>query len=197
MPADRTPMINAGMVFSDRHAGGINYPKGGVGVISQKLVKGLERHGGAIRYKARVTQVLIEKGEAVGVKLADGEIIHAKRVISNATRWDTFSGEVGAAKGEGQALVGSDQTPAKEQVWRPTLCAFALVFIASPGRTGRCDSGWNPLPSPVAGGLGADGRRAGRDFCVDAIAARSRFSPLGASHRSYVSRRHRWRRGKG
>jgi prolycopene isomerase len=25
---------------------------------------------------------------------------------------------VGAAKGEGQALVGSDQTPAKEQVWR-------------------------------------------------------------------------------
>ncbi|HAC63259.1 MAG TPA: carotene isomerase, partial [Cyanothece sp. UBA12306] len=29
--ADRTPMINAGMVFSDRHYGGINYPKGGVG----------------------------------------------------------------------------------------------------------------------------------------------------------------------
>ena len=27
MPADRTPMINAGMVFSDRHAGGINYPQ--------------------------------------------------------------------------------------------------------------------------------------------------------------------------
>ena len=27
--ADRTPMINAGMVFSDRHYGGINYPKGG------------------------------------------------------------------------------------------------------------------------------------------------------------------------
>ncbi len=26
--ADRTPMINAGMVFSDRHYGGINYPKG-------------------------------------------------------------------------------------------------------------------------------------------------------------------------
>jgi prolycopene isomerase len=118
MPADRTPMINAGMVFSDRHAGGINYPKGGVGVISQKLVKGLERHGGAIRYKARVTKVLIEKGQAVGVQLADGEIIHAKRVISNATRWDTFSGEVGAAKGESQALVGPDQTPAKEQVWR-------------------------------------------------------------------------------
>ena len=26
MPADRTPMINAGMVFSDRHAGGLITP---------------------------------------------------------------------------------------------------------------------------------------------------------------------------
>jgi prolycopene isomerase len=67
MPADLTPMINAGMVFSDRHAGGINYPKGGVGVIAEKLVAGLESHGGAIRYGARVTKVLIEQGQAVGV----------------------------------------------------------------------------------------------------------------------------------
>jgi prolycopene isomerase len=73
MPADRTPMINAGMVFSDRHAGGINYPKGGVGVIAEKLVAGLEANGGEIRYKHRVTNVLIVQGEAVGVRLADGE----------------------------------------------------------------------------------------------------------------------------
>ena len=44
MPADRTPMINAGMVFSDRHAGGINYPKGGVGVIAEKLVSGCRKN---------------------------------------------------------------------------------------------------------------------------------------------------------
>jgi prolycopene isomerase len=29
VPAERTPMINAGMVFCDRHYGGVNYPKGG------------------------------------------------------------------------------------------------------------------------------------------------------------------------
>ena len=72
MPADRTPMINAGMVFSDRHAGGINYPRGGVGVIAEKLVAGLQSHGGAIRYRARVTDVLIDgqgAGEQVGVTL--------------------------------------------------------------------------------------------------------------------------------
>ena len=35
--ADFTPMMNAGMVFCDRHYGGINYPKGGVGRIAQAL----------------------------------------------------------------------------------------------------------------------------------------------------------------
>jgi len=107
MPADLTPMINAGMVFSDRHAGGINYPKGGVGVIAQKLVAGLERHGGAIRYQARVTKVLLDNGQAVGVRLADGEEIRARRVVSNATRWDTFGG-----------LIEERDSPAQERTWR-------------------------------------------------------------------------------
>ena len=35
--AGLTPMMNAGMVFCDRHFGGINYPKGGVGRIAQSL----------------------------------------------------------------------------------------------------------------------------------------------------------------
>ena len=114
MPADRTPMINAGMVFSDRHAGGINYPKGGVGVIAEKLVAGLEANGGEIRYKNRVTNVLIEQGQAVGVRLADGEELRAKRIVSNATRWDTFAGE-GSAQ---STLVGPEHTPAAETTWR-------------------------------------------------------------------------------
>jgi prolycopene isomerase len=107
MPADRTPMINAGMVFSDRHAGGINYPRGGVGTIAEHLVRGLERQGGAIRYRSRVTKVVLEGGQAVGVELAGGETIRARRVISNATRWDTFG-----------TLVDPAHTPAAETVWR-------------------------------------------------------------------------------
>ena len=107
VPADRTPMINAGMVFSDRHAGGINYPRGGVGVIAEKLVRGLENHGGSICYRARATKVLLEGGRAVGVRLADGREFRARRVVSNATRWDTF----------GQ-LVDPHHTPAAEATWR-------------------------------------------------------------------------------
>lgn len=90
VPADRTPMINGGMVFSDRHYGGINYPKGGVGRIAEALVKGLEAKGGGIRYKARVKRILSEGGKAIGVELITGEQIRARKVISNATRWDTF-----------------------------------------------------------------------------------------------------------
>lgn len=107
VPSDRTPMINAGMVFSDRHYGGINYPKGGVGQIAQKLVEGLEKCGGTIQYKARVTQILREDGRAVGVQLASGETYRAKRIVSNATRWDTF-----------EKLMPSEEVPIAERQWQ-------------------------------------------------------------------------------
>jgi prolycopene isomerase len=107
VPADRTPLINAGMVFSDRHYGGVNYPRGGVGRIAQALVSGLEKAGGQIRYRSRVTNVLMENGRAVGVQLATGETFYGKRIISNATRWDTFCG-----------LLPEPSIPRSEQRWQ-------------------------------------------------------------------------------
>ncbi len=107
VPADLTPMINAGMVFSDRHYGGINYPKGGVGQIAQKLADGLEKAGGEIKYQARVTKIVTENNRAVGVKLASGEVYRAKRIISNATRWDTF-----------EKLLPKEEMPASEKKWQ-------------------------------------------------------------------------------
>jgi prolycopene isomerase len=107
VPAERTPMINAGMVFSDRHYGGINYPRGGVGQIAQKLVEGLEKAGGQIEYKARVTEIIREGGKAVGVRLASGQEYRAKRIVSNATRWDTF-----------EKLIPKDEMPMAETKWQ-------------------------------------------------------------------------------
>ncbi len=108
VPAEQTPMINAGMVFSDRHYGGINYPKGGVGQIAQKLVEGLEKAGSHILYKARVKEILMDGGKAVGVQLASGEKVGAKRVVSNSTRWDTFD----------KLLPDEVPLPRREQKWR-------------------------------------------------------------------------------
>jgi prolycopene isomerase len=106
VPADKTPMINAGMVFSDRHYGGINYPQGGVGKIAEKLVSGLEKYGGTMRYGARVTNIYPE-ADRVTVQLANGEKLTAKKVISNATRWDTF-----------QQLLAHYPLPRSEQHWQ-------------------------------------------------------------------------------
>ncbi|MDC0831825.1 Carotenoid cis-trans isomerase [Geitlerinema sp. FC II] len=111
VPADKTPAINAGMVFSDRHYGGINYPKGGVGQIAQKLVEGLEKAGSHIRYQARVTEILKEGDRAIGVKLASGEEFYAKRVVSNATRWDTF-----------EKLLPEAEMPLAEEKWQQRYC---------------------------------------------------------------------------
>lgn len=105
MPASHTPMINAGMVFSDRHYGGVNYPKGGVGRIAEALVTGLIAHGGDIFYRARVTNILQEQGKAVGVRLADGREFLAPCIISNSTRWQTFGDLI-------------KTVPPKEQRWR-------------------------------------------------------------------------------
>lgn len=107
VPADLTPMINAGMVFSDRHYGGINYPKGGVGKIGELLAEGLQKLGGKIQYQARVTEIIIQHQQAIGVRLADGKEYYAERVVSNATRWDTF-----------EKLVNPSQKPRKEKKWQ-------------------------------------------------------------------------------
>jgi prolycopene isomerase len=52
-------------VICDRHYGGINYPRGGVGVIARELAEGLVEKGGHIKYKANVTQILMEAGKVV------------------------------------------------------------------------------------------------------------------------------------
>ncbi|GAX80223.1 hypothetical protein CEUSTIGMA_g7661.t1 [Chlamydomonas eustigma] len=117
--ADLTPLINSGMVFCDRHFGGINYPVGGVGLIAEHLAEGITEHGGNIVYKANVKEILMREESngqqstgsagqrAYGVKLADGRVFRGKTIISNATRWDTF-----------ENMIGDDHLPQGEKLFR-------------------------------------------------------------------------------
>jgi prolycopene isomerase len=86
-----TPLVNAGICLADRHFGGINYPIGGSGAIPEALCNGIRKFGGRICYQSEVTDILVDNGEARGVRLADGSKHYAKAVISNATVWDTFN----------------------------------------------------------------------------------------------------------
>ena len=115
MPALKTPMINAGMVFTDRHAGGINYPKGGVGQIAERLVNGLKNLGSKIRYRANVTEIILENKRAIGVMLSNGEKIYSDIIVSNATRWDTFG-----LNNHKKGLIKSKYVPKNEHRWSET-----------------------------------------------------------------------------
>lgn len=54
-----------------------------------------------------MTKILVEAGKAVGVQLATGQEYRAERIVSNATRWDTF-----------EKLLPAQEMPGAEKKWR-------------------------------------------------------------------------------
>ena len=60
------------------------FVKGGMGGITQAMARSAEAHGAEIRLNSPVRHVVVDGGRASGVKLANGEIITARTVISNA-----------------------------------------------------------------------------------------------------------------
>lgn len=71
------------------------YVEGGMGALSGAMAAAARQHGAQIRTDAAVARVLVREGRAIGVELADGEVIEARRVVSNATAAATFGRLVG------------------------------------------------------------------------------------------------------
>ncbi len=63
---------------------GASYPIGGAGRIVEAIQPVIERHGGRIMVKADVTEIMVERQRAVGVRLRDGREFRAARIISDA-----------------------------------------------------------------------------------------------------------------
>jgi phytoene dehydrogenase-like protein len=60
---------------------GFPLPEGGAGGLAAALVRRLEEHGGEVRCGVRVDEVLVRRRRAVGVHLADGTQVEAKRGV--------------------------------------------------------------------------------------------------------------------
>ncbi|GAB3134838.1 NAD(P)/FAD-dependent oxidoreductase [Amycolatopsis stemonae] len=60
---------------------GMPTPAGGSERLVQALAELVTRHGGTVRTEARVEKVLVKDGRARGVRLADGEVVHARRAV--------------------------------------------------------------------------------------------------------------------
>ena len=74
---------------------GFPVPRGGAGKLAQAMAARLELAGGAVRTSCPVTEVVVERGRAVGVRTAEGERINSRRcVIADVTAPALYGGLV-------------------------------------------------------------------------------------------------------
>jgi all-trans-retinol 13,14-reductase len=87
-PAQASWFMHALLV--GHYLGGGAYPVGGSARIAETMLPGIESRGGAVITSAEVAQIVVERGRAVGVRLADGHEVRARRVVSDAGVAVTF-----------------------------------------------------------------------------------------------------------
>jgi phytoene dehydrogenase-like protein len=71
-----------GGVGGDSHVVNWGFPQGGMGAVSGSIARSAEASGAQIRVGARVRQILVHGGRAVGVALESGEELAAPVVVS-------------------------------------------------------------------------------------------------------------------
>lgn len=82
----------------DHYFNGGYYPAGGGASIVKAMTNSIKRNGGEVRTGHGVKRILIEgdkKKRATGVELRNGEIIKAKRIVSNADPEKTYIEMIG------------------------------------------------------------------------------------------------------
>src|SRR5690606_22413836 len=91
-PSEVSLPLHAGMHF--HYMDGAFYPEGGGRSLPRALIRGLKRHGGHIRLRARVKRIMVGSGRrprALGVELESGERIGADFVVCNADPFHTYT----------------------------------------------------------------------------------------------------------
>ena len=72
---------NAAFMFPLFHSWGFAMPEGGSGELSESLARCIRDHKGTVKINSPVKTVIVENGEAKGVRLENGEEIMATRAI--------------------------------------------------------------------------------------------------------------------
>ncbi len=97
---DYGPDVAGGAVFAfvaglSGHMRGLYVAEGGAGRIVQAMRTVLEISGGVVRTGAAATRIVVEQGRAIGVELAGGETVRARRaVIAGVSPHSLFGGLV-------------------------------------------------------------------------------------------------------
>ncbi|MGR3514624.1 MAG: phytoene desaturase [Paracoccaceae bacterium] len=69
---------------------GVHYAIGGVEAIAKAMVRVIEDQGGRVRFGVEADEILIDKGQARGVRLSNGELMTANVIVSNADSGHTY-----------------------------------------------------------------------------------------------------------
>lgn len=67
------------------------YPVGGSSVFFNKIAPVIKKAGGEILVRAEVSEILVEDGKAIGVKMSDGAVLRSKKVVSTIGTENTYS----------------------------------------------------------------------------------------------------------
>lgn len=86
----RQSSFGAHAVIAEHYFEGAGYPVGGAGRIAESILPVIEAYGGRLMVSAEVAEILVERGRATGVRMADGREIRARIVISGAGAHNTF-----------------------------------------------------------------------------------------------------------
>ncbi len=79
-PGQSSFLIHA--LIARHYLNGGYYPEGGASKIAETILPTIQQRGGDVFTYARVNNILIDNGKAVGVEMSDGHKIFAKKIIS-------------------------------------------------------------------------------------------------------------------
>ena len=97
LPADGTITAEMALMLGEFYqpTATMDAPQGGASAIVDALVRGLTKNGGELHVGTSVDSVEVEGGRAVGVKLANGQVVLAKQaVVSNLSVWDLYGSDM-------------------------------------------------------------------------------------------------------
>ncbi len=77
-------------LLANHYMEGAAYPVGGSKSIAESILPIIEAAGGVALINADVKHIIVEKNVAIGVEMADGKKLMAKRIISDAGIFTTF-----------------------------------------------------------------------------------------------------------
>ncbi len=102
---------------------GGNYPVGGSASIAESIAPTIENEGGKILIRADVQEILVQDGQAIGVRMEDGNEIKADLVVSNAGANLTYNHLLSETHSEIQSIRQKLQTNT-----RPSSGHFCLYI---------------------------------------------------------------------